>query len=64
MNAQTLIVAICVLAAFVYLVRPPLRRWLAQRAAGPVVVAAHRDQAAGPACGGCKGCGSASGGCH
>ncbi|MFP8779168.1 hypothetical protein [Hydrogenophaga sp. RWCD_12] len=64
MNAQTLIVVFCVLAAFVYLVRPPVRRWLAQRAAGPVAVSVRTDKAAGPACGGCKGCGSASGGCH
>ena len=63
MNAQTLIVVLCVLAALVYLVRPPLRRWLARRAAGPVA-AVPADKAGGTACGGCKGCGSASGGCH
>lgn len=64
MNVQSIIVVLCVFAAFVYLVRPTLRRWLAQRAAGPAVVSVHTDKAAGPACGGCKGCGSASGGCH
>ena len=63
MNAQTLIVVLCVVAAFVYLVRPPLRRWLARRAAGPSAPVAA-DKASGSACGGCKGCGSASGGCH
>lgn len=63
MNAQTLIVVLCVLAALVYLVRPPLQRWLARRAAGPEA-AVPAGKAGGPACGGCKGCGSSSGGCH
>ena len=63
MNVQSFVVVVCVLAALVYLVRPTVRRWRARQATGPVAVA-PANQAGGSACGGCKGCGSGSGGCH
>jgi len=63
MNVQSLIVVVCVLAALVYLVRPTVRRWRAKQATGPVVVA-PAEKAGGSACGSCKGCSNASGGCH
>ena len=61
MSVQFFVVVVCVLAALVYLVRPTVRRWRAKQVAGPVAPAA---QVNGSACGSCKGCGSASGGCH
>ena len=63
MNVQSVVVAVCVLAALVYLLRPTVRRWRAKPLTGPEAVA-PADPAGGSACGGCKGCGGSSGGCH
>jgi hypothetical protein len=63
MNLQWLVVAVCVLAAALYLLRTARRRWSARRAAA---AAEPLPPGQVSACGGCRGCGQGTegSGCH